>query len=306
MVDALVIHVDDVGMCHGANAAFVELSHLGAVTSGSVMVPCPWFPEIASLAAADQRLDLGVHLTLNAEKQAYRWSTVSGLGQSSGLVDDDGYMWRDVTSVRTHANPDAVEIEWRAQIDRAIEAGIDVTHLDAHMGSSMAPEFCAIYLRLAVEYRLPALITATLGDYAPHGHLAGVTDADFAPFVQVARTHGLPIVDRVIETNFGRPNGTPADYQAAITAATARQADALGETESGQSNGQEQLVFCAFHPNAPGPGEIEIIEPETHHVRIDEYELFKTVAWKTWLDAQPFELTGMRELRDQYRATAAA
>ena len=69
----VVIHEDDVGMTHGANSAFVELSALGACSSGSVMPPCPWFPEAVEMAKADPTLDLGVHLTLTSEKKPYRW-----------------------------------------------------------------------------------------------------------------------------------------------------------------------------------------------------------------------------------------
>jgi hypothetical protein len=278
----VVIHADDVGMCHGANQAFVELSLLGSITSGSVMVPCPWFPEIAEMAGSDPSLDVGVHLTLNAEKQHYRWRPVSGLGPSSGLVDDHGYMWRNVTDLRRHAHPDAVEHEWRAQIDAALAAGIDVTHLDAHMGSAMAPEWCERYIRLGVEYRVPVLITSTLGAYAPIAHLAGVTDENFAPFVDIASAVGLPIVDRVLETDFGRARGDEADYRRL-----------LGTPSVG-------LTFCAFHPNAPG--DVETIEPDTWHVRTDEYALFSSADWLEWLRAQPFERCGMRTLRDDWRA----
>ena len=179
-VRELVIHADDVGMCHGANTAFVELSAAGTITSGSVMVPCPWFPELAELAVGDDSLDVGVHLTLNAEKPFYRWRPVSNATQASGLIDADGYLWRDVTSVRRAAHPDAVETEWRAQIDRAIAAGIDITHLDADMGSALAPEWCDRYIALGVEYRVPVLITKELAGYAPNNHLAGVDESAFA------------------------------------------------------------------------------------------------------------------------------
>ena len=93
----IVLHQDDVVMCHGANVAFSELSALGSITSGSVMVPCPWFREAAEMAAANKSLDLGVHLTLTAEKEFYRWRPLTSAGKSSGLIDDDGYMWRDVS-----------------------------------------------------------------------------------------------------------------------------------------------------------------------------------------------------------------
>ncbi len=286
-VTELVLHADDVGMCHGANTAFVELSKLGTITSGSVMVPCPWFPELAELARGNDSLDVGVHLTLNAEKSNYRWRPVSNASKASGLTDADGYMWPDVMSVRRHAHPDAVETEWRAQIDQALAAGIDVTHLDAHMGSALAPEWCDRYVALGVEYRVPILITNTLSAYGPNNHLAGVDELVFEPFVVAARSVGLPIFDAVLETNFGRAAGQPVDYRSLI-------GNGLGEAT-------KNLVFCAFHPNAPG--EVEVIEPGTCHVRTDEHSLFSSAAWADWLRSQSFRLVGMRDLRERFRQT---
>ena len=279
----LVIHADDVGMCHGANRAFVELSHFGTITSGSVMVPCPWFTEIAELAAIDDTLDCGIHLTLNAEKSHYRWEPVSSVGRSSGLVDDHGYLWRDVVSVRRNANPDAVEQEWRAQIDRALATGINVTHLDAHMGSALAPEWCDRYVAVGMDYGVPVLITDSLAAYGPNRHVASSTEAHAAndaikSAAATAREAGMPVFDVVLETDFSRPPHQPADYEAM-----------LGKLDA-------DLVFCAFHPNAPGGAEIEVIEPETFHVRTDEYELFGTGAWRNWLTDQPYELASMEDL----------
>lgn len=281
----IVIHADDVGMCHGANAAFVELSRLGAISAGSVMVPCPWASEVAATAAGDAELDLGVHLTLNAEQQWYRWRPVSSPPASAGLTDGDGYLWRTVAQVRANAHPDAVETEWRAQIDQALAWGVDVTHLDAHMGSALAPEWCERYVALGVEYGIPPLITSTFAGYDPNNHLAGTTDEQFAAFVAQAVGAGLPVFGRVLETDFDRPRGGAHDY-----------ATKLHSTD-------EELVYCAFHPCRPGPGEIEEIEPGSHHVRVDEYELFRTEAWLAWLGEQPFDVIGMRTLRDDWRST---
>ena len=279
-----MIHADDVGMCHGANRAFVELSTFGTISSGSVMVPCPWFADLAETAAADASLDIGVHLTLTSEHRGYRWGPVSGAGPSSGLIDDSGFMWRRVADVRTHAHPDAVEAEWRAQLDRALAAGIDVTHLDAHMGSALAPEWCDRYVSLGAEYGLPTLITRRLSDYGPRNHLAAVTDSDFDGSVQQAAAAGMPVFERVLETDFRRPRGGPVDYAGLLT------------------TGAGALVYCAFHPCRPGPGEVEVIEPHAHHVRVDEYELFRTDEWKAWLSEAPFEITSMRRLRDEMRS----
>ncbi|MEO6652456.1 MAG: ChbG/HpnK family deacetylase [Ilumatobacteraceae bacterium] len=272
----IVIHADDVGMCHGANTAFVELSRLGTISSGSVMVPCPWFAELAALAAADPELDIGVHLTLNAEQHGYRWAPLSRPSKAAGLTDDLGQCWPSVADVRANAHPDAVEAEWRAQIDRAVDAGIAVTHLDAHMGSALAPEWCDRYIALGVEYSIPVLMPATIGVYGPNNHLADVTDDEFAPFVRQAREAGMPIFDVVLETDFGRERKVDHDYPAML-----RSADA-------------DLVYCAYHPCAPG--DVEVIEPGAHHVRVDEYDLFSTADWSAWLTDQPFEVIGMRGL----------
>ncbi len=284
----MVIHADDVGMCHGANQAFVELSGFGVITSGSVMVPCPWFPEIARIAAADPTLDVGVHLTLNAEQRGYRWAPVSRPVASAGLTDDDGYCWPTVAQVRAHAHPDAVEIEWRAQIDRALAAGVDVTHLDAHMGSALAPEWCDRYVALGVEYGVPALITGTIAGYGPNNHLADLSESQFAPFVDQARAARMPVFDRVLETDFSRARGEAHDYHGMLESVT------------------DDLVYCAFHPCRPGPGEIEMIEPDAHHVRVDEYEFFGTDAWRRWLADSSIEPIGMRGLRDDWRRAQPA
>ena len=156
---ALVLHIDDVGMCHGANVAFLELARSGGVTCGSIMVPCPWFREIASAAAQDPALDLGVHLTLTSEWPQYRWGPLSTCSRASGLIDAQGYFPRNCLDLRARLNVEASEIEFRAQIDRALEAGIDVTHLDTHMGTLYArPDYTRAYLQLAMDEGIPAMV----------------------------------------------------------------------------------------------------------------------------------------------------
>lgn len=282
----IVLHQDDVGMCHGANVAFGELSALGSITSGSVMVPCPWFREAAEMAAKNTELDLGVHLTLTAEKEFYRWRPLSSASKSSGLVDDDGYMWRDVSSVRRNAKVDAVALELRAQIDFAVASGFDLTHLDAHMGATLAPEFCAIYLALGVEYRLPVLLTKKLSQYGPNNHIVGVSDDQFSEFVEIAEKVNQPIFDRVLETNFSR---------------TSRQGLASDAYQTMFTQNLTGLTFAALHPNAPG--EVEVIEPNQFHVRTQEYEIFSSKTYLSWLEKEEIKPIGMRELRDVMRLT---
>jgi predicted glycoside hydrolase/deacetylase ChbG (UPF0249 family) len=142
-----IFHADDVGMCHGANVAFEELSKDGSITCGALMVPCPWFSEVVAMAAASPDIDLGVHLTLTSEWKSYRWAPISTTRRSSGLIDTDGYFWHRLPMLAAHVVPEAAEAEMRAQIERALSAGIDVTHIDTHMGVALLPQLIEIYLQ---------------------------------------------------------------------------------------------------------------------------------------------------------------
>jgi predicted glycoside hydrolase/deacetylase ChbG (UPF0249 family) len=153
-----VVHVDDLGMSHAANEGGFAALVGGPATCGSVMVPCPWFPDAAARARANPDLDLGVHLTLTAEYEHYRWGPVLGAGAVPSLVDEAGYLPRTVEEVVAGSDLDEVERELRAQIDRALGAGIDVTHLDSHMGTMFHTGFFDVYLRLGRDYELPLFV----------------------------------------------------------------------------------------------------------------------------------------------------
>jgi predicted glycoside hydrolase/deacetylase ChbG (UPF0249 family) len=114
------------------------------------MVPCPWAREAASRYRGE---DVGVHLTLNAEYELYRWGPIT---QAPSLLDGDGGFPRTVEDVWDHADLDEARRECRAQLERAIYWGFDVSHLDSHMGTLQSrPEFFDIFLELAVDFRLP-------------------------------------------------------------------------------------------------------------------------------------------------------
>lgn len=281
---AVILHVDDVGMCHGANAAFLELFRSGAVDTGSVMVPCPWFPEIAAAARQDTALDLGVHLTLTSEWEGYRWRAISTSSRASGLVDDDGYLPRRCRMLRAHVVPEAAETEMRAQIDRALAAGIDATHLDTHMGAALLPELLAITLRLGREYRLPVLLPRDLGSYLERLDLGPVDPELYAAAIAELEAIGAPIVDHFRMTP-GVPSGeAPAAYQTLLTTLP------------------PGLTFFALHCNIAG--DIEAIVPARAHWRTDEHRLFAGGQPQRWLQEQGIVRVGCRQLRDRYRSTS--
>jgi predicted glycoside hydrolase/deacetylase ChbG (UPF0249 family) len=276
----LVIHVDDVGNSHGSNLAYEELFDLGAVTTGSVMVPCPWFPEIAAMARKRPDFDLGVHLTLSAEFVTFRCRPLTGVSDN-GLTDADGFQWRDVASARK-ADPAAVEAELRAQIDAALAAGIDETHLDSHMGTVMMPEFVDIYVRLGEDYRLPIVLPRDTGlAGTPVGTHGDATRTRYATMIDALVARGTPDFATYISSNFGPPIETEPYYRGIFASAP------------------EGLTWGAFHMTTPG--DFGLFSPDAE-MRADEYELFRSGGAREMLDELGIAPVGMRAFRDAMRA----
>jgi hypothetical protein len=155
----LIVHADDVGMTHAVNAATIKALESGAVNSASIMVPCPWFPEIADYAKAHPEVDFGLHLTLTSERVYYRWGPVAPRDRVGSLVDENGYFWHDWTA-GTHIEPRDAEVELRAQIERASAMGIRPTHLDSHQYRlyDNGKELFDVLLRVAHEKKLPFFV----------------------------------------------------------------------------------------------------------------------------------------------------
>lgn len=174
----LIIHADDLAVAHSQDAASFSALDQHAVTSASIMVPCPWLTEVADYAKAHPDADLGLHLTLTAEWKTYRWGPVASKNTVPSLLDPSGYLWPEVEPAVHNLKSDEVEREIRAQVDRAIAMGIHPTHLDSHMGTLFArPDLFAVYIKIAHEYKLPFLAVRTPD--APKELLSMLTDKDF-------------------------------------------------------------------------------------------------------------------------------
>ena len=155
----LVIHADDLGMAHSVNRATFEALEQGLITSASILVPCPWFPDVARWARAHPDADLGIHLALNSEWNGYRWGPVHSAGDVPSLIDPQGYLPLTEAMVVEKARIPEVERELRAQVDRARSAGIRLTHLDSHMATLFrSRELFDAYRRVGDSYGLPVLV----------------------------------------------------------------------------------------------------------------------------------------------------
>ena len=160
----LIIHADDIGVSHSENEASIYAMERGMVSSGSIMVPCPWFPEIAQYAKSHPDADLGLHLTLTSEWANYKWGPVASHDKVPSLLDPLGYLYSTTAALMKNAKAEDVEKELRSQIERAIQFGINPTHFDPHMaGTVSTPEFLKVFIGLGHEYKVPVLLSRDLG-----------------------------------------------------------------------------------------------------------------------------------------------
>jgi predicted glycoside hydrolase/deacetylase ChbG (UPF0249 family) len=183
----LIVNCDDLGSTRSANVAIYEALRDGLATSSTLMVPCPWARDAAAMYRGE---DVGVHLTLNAEWETYRWGPIT---HSPSLLDGDGGFPRTVQDVWDHADLDEVRKECRAQIERAIYWGFDVSHLDAHMGTlQLRADFFDVYLEMAVDFGLPLRMAGGSAE-----RMIGF------PYRRLAREEGVMFTDHFVYTSVG-------------------------------------------------------------------------------------------------------
>jgi predicted glycoside hydrolase/deacetylase ChbG (UPF0249 family) len=234
----VMFHVDDAGMSHDSNVGALRAVRDGVATSMSVMMPCPWVPELVAGLKATPGIDAGLHLTLTAEWNVYCWGPLVGKDAAPGLVDPRGCLWPDVAGVVSHATPDEVESEIRAQIRRARELGFEPTHLDSHMGTLFAiPEFLERYIEVGIDQRIPIMF--------PGGHRTmlrrqymeeqGSVPERFNQAGEIGKRiweAGLPVLDDLHNTSYGWRPDAGAKTLAHPAAEVAAKAAAANDTEA--------------------------------------------------------------------------
>jgi len=198
----LIVHADDAGMSHSVNMATIEGMEKGIVSSCSIMVPCPWFKEFAEYARMHPEKDYGLHLTLNSEWKNYKWGPVAPREKVPSLVDAEGYLWNDVPFVLLNAKASEVETELRAQIDRALQFKVPVSHLDTHMGAVVCrPDILEVYIRLGLEYQIPVMLTKQPD--AASRKVFPWLEAKAAELRPLVEESNFPVLDTLLRFNNG-------------------------------------------------------------------------------------------------------
>ncbi len=278
---AVIIHTDDIGMCHASVQAFKDLWAFGTITSGATMVPCPWFPAVVQICKENPDMDMGVHATLNAEWESYRWGPVSTRDSASGLMDEAGYFHQWHQAVYDNAAVEAVDAEVNAQIEKALAAGIDVTHVDSHMGTIMNPKFIQSYVQAAGKRLLPNMLPRLS---AKGIEMMGVGEAEriaYAPVMDALEAMGVPMVDGILAMPLEHGN----DH---ISVAK----HLFGELPIG-------ITHFILHPSVDTP-ELRAIAPDWQ-ARVANYNTFMSDNLKKFLESEDIKLIGYRAVRDAMR-----
>lgn len=200
----IIFHMDDAGMSFSSDRGIEKVFAIGVANSTSVMMPCPWVPQMVRYINEHPGIDAGLHLTLNSEWQDYRWPPVAAKTEVPGLMDSTGSMWRDVADVIKHASPDEVDKEIRAQLSRAEKMGFHPTHLDSHMGTLFAsPQYLEKYIQLGIEKQIPLMFPGGHDTYISNEMgFNAVQQQYFQKLGKQIWDAGLPLLDDLVNSSY--------------------------------------------------------------------------------------------------------
>lgn len=278
----VIIHTDDIGMCQASLDAFADLWEFGTISSGAVMVPCPWFPATAEWCRAHPDVDMGVHATLTSEWNNYRWSPISTVDRESGLFDDDGYFHHLAAPVQAGARLEAVRAEVQTQFDKAVQFGIVPTHMDSHMLTILHPGLVSAYIDIAIQAKVPFMLPRTSAEAAMGMGYETSIAKELDTRIQQLEEQGIPLVDR-FDT---MPLDDPDDQ---INFAKKK----LRELPAG-------ITHFVFHPSTDTP-ELRAICPDWPS-RVANYNAFMSKEIKDFIKNEGIQVIGYDILRDLMRS----
>lgn len=282
---AIIFHADDIGISQSSITAYKDLLDYGLLSSASTMVPCPWFPAAARLFRAEAenpRLDIGVHTTLTSETDQMRWGPISTRERATGLLDDEGYFYRTTAELQARADPAAVATELAAQVTVALDAGIDITHIDSHMGAVFSPHIFASYVQIGFQHRVPAFVfRRSEAEHIASGQPAEAAAAAVQVVAEV-EANGMPILDKL--------------YVMPLTDIGDRQTHAKAVLDSLAPG---TITYFIVHPAHDTP-ELRALTG-SWPARVGDYELFRSDSWRAEVESSNIHILNYRSLRDLMR-----
>lgn len=272
----VIFHADDIGMCQASVSAYQELLDFGLMSSAATMVPCGWFPATAAFCRANPQVDMGVHLTLTSEWDAYRWRPVSTSDPATGLLDSEGYLHRREVDLHQQAEKTAVFTELKAQIDYALANGIVPTHLDNHM-LAIFPPYLDIYLQLAQAYKLPAFVFRCTIEQLEANGFEESTARQWANQIRAVEEQGLPLLDHWCVMSYTEHENRFEQAKVYL------------------DNLPAGITYFLFHPSTDTP-ELRAIAPDWR-TRVADYELFKNKKFRQYVGQLGIHIIGWREMQ---------
>lgn len=273
----VIIHTDDIGMCLASVAAFEDLWSFGLISSGAVMVPCPWFLKTAAYARLHPQADLGVHSTITSEWKTYRWGPISTRDPRSGMIDAEGFFFRGTKQAQEYGDPNFVQQEIEAQVQQAIAMGMQPTHLDTHMGAVASLKFMPGYLKIALSYRLPPMIFRMDETAWRSWGLDSPTAAMVVRIMGQLEALGLPILDSIQGLDLGQPDDRFDQAK-----------QALGSLKPG-------ITHFIIHPAQDMP-ELREITPDWR-ARVADYQTFMREDLRKFVHDQGIQVIGYQALQ---------
>jgi chitin disaccharide deacetylase len=274
----VILHTDDVGMCQASISAFIDLWENESISSGAIMLPCPWAKPAAEYCRTHPSVDMGVHATITAEWDGYRWSALSTRDPDSGLMDQDGFLWQTSEETQAHATPEAVAAELQLQVRKALDWGVDVTHFDTHMGTVMHPKFLQAYLQAARQAHVPAFLPRGDLSMLMNMGLDQETVLEFAKLISSLEDQGLPLVDGMAMMPLDQPDGQLDIAKRMLT------------------DLQPGITHFLFHPSIDTP-ELRAIAPDWPS-RVANYHTFMDPELKRFIKDQGIQVIGYRDLKN--------
>ncbi len=267
----VIIHCDDVGMCQATLPAYEDLLDFGLITSASVMVSCPWFPGAAEFVNKNSGLDVGVHLTLNCEWDHYRWTPISTCDDDSGIIDEEGYMFRSAIEFQTRSGSEVISAEINKQIGRAEKSGIDITHIDTHMLSLLHIDYFNSYYEAGKKKNVPIMMIRENG-------LKEWKLKELIPFSDNMLKEGFPVLDYMVDLSF-------SDHK-----------DRVGQAKHVIDSLKPGITNFMIHP-AVETKELKNIASDWR-IRVADYKAFLSRDLKNYIKGKGVHLIGYKEIRD--------